>query len=60
MIGRLIGAALAFAMAQNVAAQTLRPDQARFREIYKQLVETNTALVESAAARWPPTRWATG
>src|ERR1700688_158282 len=27
-----------------VGAQTLRPDQARFREIYKELVETNTTL----------------
>ena len=27
-----------------VSAQTLRPDQAKFREIYKELVETNTTL----------------
>jgi acetylornithine deacetylase/succinyl-diaminopimelate desuccinylase-like protein len=27
-----------------VGAQTLRPDQAKFREIYKELVETNTTL----------------
>ena len=44
MIGRFFGAALALALAQGAAAQTLRPDQARFREIYKELVETNTTL----------------
>jgi acetylornithine deacetylase/succinyl-diaminopimelate desuccinylase-like protein len=44
MLGRLIGAALALALAQGSAAQALRPDQARFREIYQQLVETNTTL----------------
>ncbi len=27
-----------------VGAQTLRPDQTEFREIYKELVETNTTL----------------
>ena len=44
MLGRFVGAALALALAQGAAAQALRPDQARFREIYKQLVETNTTL----------------
>ncbi len=44
MIGRIAGAALVLALAQGAAAQTVRPDQARFREIYKQLVETNTTL----------------
>jgi acetylornithine deacetylase/succinyl-diaminopimelate desuccinylase-like protein len=53
MIGRMLGAALALtaglglAQAQaQTAAQTgqLRPDQVRFREIYKELVETNTSL----------------
>ena len=44
MIGRLAGAALALVLAQGAAAQALRPDQVRFREIYKQLVETNTTL----------------
>jgi acetylornithine deacetylase/succinyl-diaminopimelate desuccinylase-like protein len=44
MLGRIVGAALALALAQGAQAQALRPDQARFREIYKQLVETNTTL----------------
>jgi len=38
-----VGAALVAAMlALPVAAQTLRPDQAQFRALYKELVETNT------------------
>ena len=38
-----MGAALVAAMlALPVAAQTLRPDQAQFRALYKELVETNT------------------
>ena len=44
MIGRLIGVALATTLAHGAVAQALRPDQARFREIYKELVETNTTL----------------
>jgi acetylornithine deacetylase/succinyl-diaminopimelate desuccinylase-like protein len=44
MFGRIVGAALALALAQGAQAQALRPDQARVREIYKQLVETNTTL----------------
>jgi acetylornithine deacetylase/succinyl-diaminopimelate desuccinylase-like protein len=32
------------ALAQGQAPAALRPDQVRFREIYKELVETNTAL----------------
>jgi acetylornithine deacetylase/succinyl-diaminopimelate desuccinylase-like protein len=44
MLGRFVGAALALALVQGASAQALRPDQARFREIYKQLVETNTTL----------------
>jgi acetylornithine deacetylase/succinyl-diaminopimelate desuccinylase-like protein len=48
MIGRMFGAALALAaglgLAHAAAAQALRPDQVRFREIYKELVETNTSL----------------
>ncbi|GAO39923.1 peptidase M20 family protein [Sphingomonas changbaiensis NBRC 104936] len=41
----LIGAACAAALlAQPLAAQTLRPDQAQFRELYQELVETNTTL----------------
>jgi acetylornithine deacetylase/succinyl-diaminopimelate desuccinylase-like protein len=40
----LIGAALAASLALPAAAQTLRPDQVRFRALYKELVETNTTL----------------
>ena len=31
-------------LATSAGAQTLRPDQKRFRELYKELVETNTTL----------------
>ena len=52
-------AALAIAAAAPAAAQDIRPDQAKFREIYKEMVETNTtlssgsctALAEKVAAR---------
>ncbi len=44
MIGKIFAVAMAAALAQGAAAQGLRPDQVRFREIYKQLVETNTTL----------------
>jgi len=40
----LISAALAASLALPAAAQTLRPDQVRFRALYKELVETNTTL----------------
>jgi acetylornithine deacetylase/succinyl-diaminopimelate desuccinylase-like protein len=41
----LLGAASAAALlAQPLAAQTLRPDQAAFRQLYQELVETNTTL----------------
>jgi acetylornithine deacetylase/succinyl-diaminopimelate desuccinylase-like protein len=40
----LTGAAVAAALASPVVAQTLRPDQAQFRALYKELVETNTTL----------------
>jgi len=47
MIGRILGAALALTsglgLSQALAAD-LRPDQVRFRELYKELVETNTSL----------------
>src|SRR5436190_1324113 len=32
------------AMAPGFAAETLRPDQAKFREIYRELVETDTSI----------------
>src|SRR6185503_6366099 len=44
MFRRIFGAVLALGVAHAAAAQDLRPDQVRFREIYKELVETNTSL----------------
>ncbi|HLY79399.1 MAG TPA: M20/M25/M40 family metallo-hydrolase [Caulobacteraceae bacterium] len=44
MIGRMLGAALALGLVHTASAADLRPDQIRFREIYKELVETNTTL----------------
>jgi acetylornithine deacetylase/succinyl-diaminopimelate desuccinylase-like protein len=45
MFGRILGGvALALGLAQTALAADLRPDQLRFREIYKELVETNTSL----------------
>jgi acetylornithine deacetylase/succinyl-diaminopimelate desuccinylase-like protein len=40
----LLGVAVAALVAHGAAAAELRPDQARFREIYKELIETNTTL----------------
>ena len=40
----LFSAALAVSLAIPAAAQNLRPDQVRFRALYKELVETNTTL----------------
>src|SRR5436305_6861523 len=40
----LLSAALAALLVAPAAAQGLRPDQLRFRAIYKELVETNTTL----------------
>ncbi|RST29662.1 M20/M25/M40 family metallo-hydrolase [Sphingomonas ginkgonis] len=39
-----LAAAAAILHAVPAAAQTARPDQARFRELYRELVETNTTL----------------
>ena len=39
-----LAAALALGLGSGASAQGLRPDQVRFREIYKELVDTNTAL----------------
>jgi acetylornithine deacetylase/succinyl-diaminopimelate desuccinylase-like protein len=39
-----IAAAALSLLASGTDAQTLRPDQARFRDIYKELVETDTSL----------------
>jgi acetylornithine deacetylase/succinyl-diaminopimelate desuccinylase-like protein len=39
-----LGAAMAALLAFPAAAQSPRPDQAQFRDIYKELVETNTTL----------------
>jgi acetylornithine deacetylase/succinyl-diaminopimelate desuccinylase-like protein len=45
LLKTMIGAASAAALlAQPAAGQTIRPDQAQFRELYQELVETNTTL----------------
>ncbi|HLZ74863.1 M20/M25/M40 family metallo-hydrolase [Phenylobacterium sp.] len=48
MLKRVLAAVLAMGLAGSsagsAAAQDLRPDQVKFREIYKELVETNTSL----------------
>ncbi len=48
MLKRVLAAVLAMGLAGGSAAgalaQDLRPDQVKFREIYKELVETNTSL----------------
>jgi acetylornithine deacetylase/succinyl-diaminopimelate desuccinylase-like protein len=48
MLKRVLAAVLAIGLAGGsaggAAAQDLRPDQVKFREIYKELVETNTSL----------------
>src|SRR5580704_4141934 len=48
MLKRVLAAVLAMGVAAGSAlgatAQELRPDQVKFREIYKELVETNTSL----------------
>ncbi|WP_372782543.1 M20/M25/M40 family metallo-hydrolase [Phenylobacterium sp.] len=44
MFGRMLGAALALGLAHTATAADLRPDQVKFREVYKELVETNTSL----------------
>src|SRR4051812_5166088 len=40
----LIGAAAVVALAQGAQAQALSPDEQRFRDTYRDLVETNTSL----------------
>src|SRR5438045_9216545 len=48
MLARILGAALALTsglgLAHAASTADLRPDQLRVREIYKELVETNTSL----------------
>src|SRR5690348_2926546 len=41
---KLLAAAAAAAIAVPAGAQQLRPDQVKFRELYQELVETNTTL----------------
>ena len=44
LIGALLGASLLGGPALAQTASQIRPDQAEFRELYKELVETNTAV----------------
>jgi acetylornithine deacetylase/succinyl-diaminopimelate desuccinylase-like protein len=49
---RMIAAALLFAsVAQPASGQALRPDQAEFRSLYKQLVETNTEVTDGSCTQ---------
>lgn len=41
-----VAAASCAIIAQVAAAQALRPDQAEFRSLYKELVETNTEITD--------------
>ena len=51
-VGWLAALALSAGAAQAPAlAQTVRPDQARFRELYKELVEINTTLSQGSCTR---------
>jgi acetylornithine deacetylase/succinyl-diaminopimelate desuccinylase-like protein len=44
MMRRAFASVIAALMATSAMAQDIRPDQARFRALYKELVETNTTL----------------
>ncbi|MGZ3402440.1 MAG: M20/M25/M40 family metallo-hydrolase [Phenylobacterium sp.] len=44
VLAAVLAASLSGGVAASAAAQDLRPDQVKFREIYKELVETNTSL----------------
>jgi hypothetical protein len=53
---------LLLTLARAASAQVagpIRPDQAAFRELFKELVET-TRRCRRAAARWPPNAWRRG
>ncbi len=45
---KLIAASVLAVLSSTSMAQTLRPDQAAFRELYKELVETNTTQSEGS------------
>ena len=47
-ISKLIAATVLAAMSSTSMAQSLRPDQAAFRDLYKELVETNTTQSEGS------------
>ncbi len=47
-VSKLIAASVLAALSSTSMAQTLRPDQAAFRELYKELVETNTTQSEGS------------
>ena len=47
-VSKLIAATVLAALSSTSMAQTLRPDQAAFRELYKELVETNTTQSEGS------------
>lgn len=47
-ISKLIAATVLAALSSTSMAQSLRPDQAAFRDLYKELVETNTTQSEGS------------
>lgn len=47
-VSKLIAATVLAALSSTSMAQTLRPDQAGFRDLYKELVETNTTQSEGS------------
>ena len=51
---RIAAAAIALFFTLSAGAQST--GEANFRELYKELVETNTAL-RTAAALWPRSAW---
>ena len=54
----LIATVLAASLAAPVTAE-IRPDQVRFRELYKELVETDTRCPREVA-RWQQSAWRRG
>ena len=47
----VVAALLLASVAQAASAQALRPDQAEFRSLYKELVETNTEVTDGSCTQ---------
>ena len=48
---KAVAALLLASVAQAAPAQALRPDQAEFRSLYKELVETNTEVTDGSCTQ---------